>query len=59
MLKYALALGLVGGIGVSSGSRPSGCPSDVRRGQAAVRFACILNTAEALSGSEQAIRTNL
>jgi hypothetical protein len=47
MLRYALALGLVSGIGVSSGLQPSGCPTDAQRGQAAVRFARIVNTAEA------------
>ena len=47
MLKYLLAIGLVGLGGVSTGSQESACPADAQRGQAAVRFARALNTAEA------------
>jgi hypothetical protein len=48
MLKYAVALGLVGVAGLSIGSgQEAGCPADPQRRQAAVRFARMLNTAEA------------
>ena len=47
MLKYALALGFVGVVAVSTGSQEPACPTDAQRGQAAVRFARELNTAQA------------
>ena len=47
MLKYALAVGLVGVGGVSTGSQEPTCPTDAQRGQAAVRFARTVNTAQA------------
>jgi hypothetical protein len=47
MLRYTLALGFVGGVGVSTGSQEPACPTDAQRGQAAVRFARELNTAQA------------
>jgi hypothetical protein len=48
MLKYAIALGLVGVAGLSIGSlQEPGCPADAQRRQAAVGFARMVNTAEA------------
>ena len=47
MLRYALALGFVGVVGVSTGSQEPACPTDAQRGQAAIRFARELNTAQA------------
>jgi hypothetical protein len=47
MLKYALAVGLVGTVGVSISSQESGCPGDPQRVQTAVRFAREVNTAQA------------
>ena len=47
MLKYALAVGLVGAVGVSISSQESGCPGDAQRAQTAVRFAREVNTAQA------------
>ena len=46
MLKYALVFGLVGVVGVSTGSQEAGCPTEPQRGQAAVQFARALNTAQ-------------
>jgi hypothetical protein len=48
MLKYVVALGLVGvsGLWVGAGHE-SGCPADAQRRQSAVRFARAVNTAEA------------
>jgi hypothetical protein len=46
MLKYALAFGLVGVVGVSTGSQEAGCPADAQRRQAAVQFARAVNTAQ-------------
>jgi hypothetical protein len=47
MLKYVLAVGLVGAISVSTGSQEAGCPAEPQRRQAAVRFAREVNTAQA------------
>src|SRR5713226_2541503 len=48
MLKYAIALVLVGISGLSVGSvQETGCPADAQRRQAAVRFSRMVNTAEA------------
>jgi hypothetical protein len=47
MLKYALAVGLVGAVGVSISSQESRCPGDAQRAQTAVRFAREVNTAQA------------
>jgi len=47
MLKYALAVGLVGVVGGSTGSQDPACPSDAQRRQAAVRFVREVNTAQA------------
>ena len=47
MLKCVLAIGLVALVGASAGLQEAACPSDAQRGQAAVRFARTLNTAEA------------
>jgi hypothetical protein len=44
MLKYALAVGLVG---MSISSQESGCPGDAQRAQTAVRFAREVNAAQA------------
>jgi hypothetical protein len=46
-MNYALAVGLVGVVGASTGSQQTGCPTDPQRGQAAVRFARAVNTAQA------------
>jgi len=48
MLKYAVLLVFVGIGSLSVGSvQESGCPADTQRRQAAVRFARMVNTAEA------------
>ena len=47
MLKYALAVGLVGAVGRSISSQESGCPGDAQRAQTAVRFVREVNTAQA------------
>jgi hypothetical protein len=47
MLKYALALGVVGVVSVSTGSQEPACPADAQRRQTAVQFARQLNTAQA------------
>jgi hypothetical protein len=47
VVKYALAFGFVGLVGVSTGSQPAGCPTDAQRGQAAVQFARAVNSAQA------------
>jgi len=47
MLKFVLAVGLVGAVGVSISSQESGCPGDAQRAQTAVRFAREVNTAQA------------
>ncbi len=48
MLKYVVALGLVGVTGLSIASvQEPGCPADAQRRQAAVQFARMVNTAEA------------
>ena len=46
MLKYALAFGLVGIVGVSTGSQEAGCPTEPQRARAAVQFARAVNTAQ-------------
>lgn len=52
MLKYALALGFVGVVGVSTGSQEPACPTDAERGQTAVGFARAVNTAQARHQAE-------
>jgi hypothetical protein len=47
VLKYVLAIGFLGVVGVSTGSQERMCPAEAQRGQAAVQFARALNTAEA------------
>jgi hypothetical protein len=48
MLKYAVALGLAGVAAVSIAAvQEPGCPADTQRRQPAVRFARMVNTAEA------------
>jgi hypothetical protein len=47
MLKYSLALGLVGVVGVSTGAQDPACPADAQRRQAAVQFVREVNTAQA------------
>ena len=47
MLKYVLAVGLVGVVGVSTGSQEARCPTEPQRAQAAVRYARAVNTAQA------------
>jgi hypothetical protein len=46
MLKYALAIGLVGVLSQSTGSQDAGCPTQPQRARAAVQFARAVNTAQ-------------
>jgi hypothetical protein len=46
MLKCALAFGLIGVVGVSTGSQDAGCPKEPQRARAAVQFARAVNTAQ-------------
>jgi hypothetical protein len=48
MLKYFLALGLVGVVAVSTGSHEARCTTEAQRGQAAVQFARALNVESSL-----------